>query len=78
MWKKSLIRKLGLISKFMTSQADKHIITIHVLPNISISKDDQAMKFGQSIEYDLIDFFLQGKLTPKKLVPDLSLFFKKP
>ena len=34
-------------------------ITIHVLPNISRSKDNQTMKFGQLIEYKLKNIFLQ-------------------
>ena len=34
----------------MTSQADKQIFTIHTLANISRSKGNQAMKFGQLIE----------------------------
>ena len=31
----------------MTSQTGQQIITIHMLPNISRSKDNQAKKFGQ-------------------------------
>ena len=44
-----LIRKIRLISKFMTSQPDQQTITIYVLSNIS-RKDNQAMEFGQAIE----------------------------
>ena len=47
-----LIRKLRLTLKFMRSQAEKQIITIHILPNISRSKDNQTMKFRQLTEYD--------------------------
>ena len=36
----------------MTSKPGQQIITIHILPNISRSKDNQAMKFGQVIEYN--------------------------
>ena len=36
----------------MTSQPGLQTIDIHVLPNISQSKDNQAMKFGQLIEYN--------------------------
>ena len=40
-----------MIPKFITSQATAQLlITIHNLPNISRSKNDQAMKFGQLIE----------------------------
>ena len=47
MWEFGLIKKLRLISKFMTSQPGKQTITIHILPNISRSTDNQTMKFGQ-------------------------------
>ena len=42
----------------MTSQAGQQIITIHILPNISRSKDNQAMKFGQLVIYHVISVFL--------------------
>ena len=38
---KWLDKKLGLNSKFMTSQTGKQIIAIHILPNISKSKGNQ-------------------------------------
>ena len=44
--KNGLIRKIRLISKFMTSQPGQQTITIHILPNVSRSKGNQAMKFG--------------------------------
>ena len=34
-------------------------ITIHTLPNISRSKDNQAIRFGQLIEYNMRNIFLQ-------------------
>ena len=37
----------------MTSQTGLQIITIQVLPNISRSKNNQAMKFVQLIEYNM-------------------------
>ena len=37
-----------LISKFITSQPDYQTIAINILPNISRSKDNKAMKFGKS------------------------------
>ena len=42
----------------MTSQPGKQTIAIHISgyqedTNISRSKDNQAMKFGQSIEYNM-------------------------
>ena len=47
MYKKSLIKKIRLISKFVTSQPGKQTIAVHILSNIFRSNDDQAMKFGQ-------------------------------
>ena len=43
----------------MTSQLGKKTITIQILPNISRSKGNQAMKFGQLIEYDMNNIFLE-------------------
>ena len=36
----------------MTSQPGLQSIAVHILPNISQSKDKQAIKFGQLIEYN--------------------------
>ena len=47
-YQNGLIRKIRLISKFMTSQPGKQTMVIHVLPNILRNKDNQAIKFGQS------------------------------
>ena len=41
-----LIRKLMLVSKFLALQTGKQMIKIHILPNTSTSKGNQAMKFG--------------------------------
>ena len=43
----------------MTSQTGQQIITIHMLPNISRSKDNQVKKFGQLIEYNMKKKFLE-------------------
>ena len=43
-------RKNGLISE--QTQPGEQTVTIHILPNISRSKDNQTMKFGQLIEYN--------------------------
>ena len=64
MHKNGLIRKIRLISKFMTSQSRKQTITIQVLPNISISKWNQTMTFGQLIQYKMRNIFLE-KSYPK-------------
>ena len=43
----------------MTSQTGQQIITIHILPNISKSKDNQAIKFGELIDYSMRIFVPQ-------------------
>ena len=58
-WKNGLIRKLRLTLKLMTSQPGLQTIAIHILPNISRSKGNQTMKFGQLIEYNKGNIFLQ-------------------
>ena len=45
----------------MTSQTDQQLITIHVLSNISRGKSNQAMKFGQLIEYNASNFFFHAE-----------------
>ena len=34
-------------------QPGKKIIAMHIFPNISRSKDNQTMKFGQLVEYNM-------------------------
>ena len=58
--KNSLIRKIRLTSKFMTSQPGLQAIAMHILPNIPQSKGNQTVKFGQFIEYKKINIFLQN------------------
>ena len=53
------IRKIRLSKKFMTSQPSQQTIVIHILTNISQSKGKQTMKFGQLIEYNKRNIFLQ-------------------
>ena len=43
----------------MTSQPSLQTIVIHTLPNISESKGKQTIKFGQLIEYNKRNIFLQ-------------------
>ena len=63
MSKNGLIRKVTLVSKFMTSQPGKHMIAIHMLPNISRSKGNKTMKFGQLIEYNMSSIFPENVFT---------------
>ena len=43
----------------MTSQSGSQTIEIHILPNISSSKGNQKIKFGQLIEYNMRNIFLE-------------------
>ena len=58
----------------MTSQPGKETIAIYIFPNISRNKDIQTKKFGQSIEYNMRNIFLEksytkygGETTPRPL-----------
>ena len=62
--KNSLIRKIILTSKFLMQQPGLQTIAMHILPNISESTGNQTMKFGQLIEYNKINIFLE-KLDEK-------------
>ena len=48
----------------MTSQPGLQTIAIHIFFNISQNKDNQTMKFGQLIEYNKRNIFLE-KLCKK-------------
>ena len=63
MKKNHLIRKIRFISKFKASQPGKKTITIHILRNISKSKSNQTMKFGQLIEYNMRNIILEKSYT---------------
>ena len=43
----------------MTLQPEKQTIAIHILLNISRSKDNQIIKFGQLIGYNMKNIFLE-------------------
>ena len=47
----------------MTSQTGSQTIVIHILPNIWRSKGNQTMKFGQLIECNLRNIFLEKSYT---------------
>ena len=55
----------------MTSQPGKQAIAIHIYPNISRSKSNQALKVGQLIEYNIRNIFLEKMAD--ELFPDLFL-----
>ena len=71
------MRKIRLTAKFMMSQPGQQAITIHTLPNISGSKDNQKMKLGQlqSITKETTFFKSYAEDEAERLVPDLFLFF---
>ena len=73
------MRQLSLISKFVTPETWKKMIKIHILPSISRSKDNQAMKFRQLIEYKVRNSFVQKSIKSDvgRLVPDIFVFFKE-
>ena len=81
MYKSGLIRKVMLILRFMASKPGQQTIAIHILPNISRSKGNQTMKFGQLIEYNMRNIFVEksytkyaGEIIPRPLTikPKLS------
>ena len=47
----------------MTSQPGKQIIAIHLSPNISRSKGNQAMKFGHLLKNNMRNIFLEKSYT---------------
>ena len=61
----------------MTSQTGEQTIAIRMLPNISRSKGNQTMKFGQFIEYNMRNIFLEkscgGETSPRSLPEKLKL-----
>ena len=61
----------------MMSQPCFQTIIIHTLPNISQSKGNhQTTKFGQLIEYNKRNIFLENyaEYETRRLIPDLFLF----
>ena len=64
----------------MTSQPGKQTIAMHIMPNISKSKDNKTVKFGQLIEYNMRKIFLEqsypkcgGETSPKPFSKKLEL-----
>ena len=74
--KNGLTRKIKLISKFMTSQPGQQTIAIHILPNISRSKGNQAIKFGQVIEDNKTKFFFEKCPSGSEFKFFVSIFWK--
>ena len=64
----------------MISQTKKQTIATHILPNISRSKDNQIMKFGQLVEYKnaedklFSDPFLESQTSAYLWINSLKFF----
>ena len=64
----------------MTSQPGLKTIVIHILPNILRSKDNQTMKLGQLIDYDMSIILIEnwctnygGETSPRPFSEKLKL-----
>ena len=66
-----MIRKIRLILKFTTQQPGERRFAINLLSNISRSKGNLTMKFGQLTEYTMKNIFLEksSKSALEKLFP---------
>ena len=61
----------------MTSSIGKRIITIPIFPNVSRSKDNRTVKFGQLMKYNVRNIFLEKLHTTWAGESSLDLFRKK-
>ena len=59
----------------MTSQTGQQIIRIHILHNISRSRENQTVQFGQFKEYNMSNIFLEksyrksgGEASPRPFI----------
>ena len=64
----------------MASQPGYQTIVVHILPNISRSKDNQKVKVGQLMEFNMRNIFLEksytkcdGETSPRPLSEKLKL-----
>ena len=63
MYQNGLIKKIRLISNFVTSQHGQQTVVIHILPNISQSEGNQTIKFAHLIECNMRNVFLEKSFT---------------
>ena len=61
----------------MASETGKQRITIHTLPNISRSKGNKTVKYGQLIEYNMRNILLEKSCTKYGGETSLGPLFKK-
>ena len=73
-----MIRKIRLISKFMTSQPDYQTISMHILVTIT-KKRQPEIKFDQLTNYNKRNIFLQKSCRKlgREASPRPLLVFKK-
>ena len=60
----------------MTPQPGQQTIAIYILFNISRTKSNETMKFGQLVDYDEKNIFLHAENDTVRLVPDLIFTFQ--
>ena len=63
MYENGLIRKIRLILKIYDVTTWFETFAIHIFTNISRSKGNQTMEFGQLIEYYMRNIFLEKSYT---------------
>ena len=61
----------------MTSYTGKQRITVHILPNISRSKGNKTVKYGQLMEYNMKNILLEKSCTKYGGETSLRSLFKK-
>ena len=61
----------------MMSHTEQQVITTHILLNILISKGNQKTKFGQLIEYNMRNIFLEESGTKRVREASPRPFYKK-
>ena len=47
----------------MSSQTGQQIVAIHILPDVSRSSGSKNMKYGQLIEYNMRNIFIEKSYT---------------
>ena len=62
---------------FKIHETGEQIITIPILPNISRSKGNQTLKFGQLIEYNMRNIFGEKSYTKFGEQASSRPFYKK-
>ena len=63
MYQSDLIKKIRLILNFLTSRPGSQAIVMHIFPNISRSEDNETIKFGQLMECNMRNIFLEKSCT---------------